>query len=180
MNPLEQLIATAKAKIATEAAAKAATAGVKTAKTAEAREKSLLESRRLQNELDWRPHSLVFVVEDWECACGTTGHNPGGMFIYKRHTRMANASTLSAVRNESEGNQLPRLVKFTEKFVAVCHACCLSLGFDDELVETRIPLTPATSTPGEFTQEWETLRAPLDEVDEDDTPAEEDSNDDDA
>lgn len=168
MSPLEQLIAEAKAKIAAEAAAKQATAQSKTAKTSAARDASLAEARRISNELDWRPTALVFVTDEWECACGEVGSTPAGMFIYKRHTRMANAFTLSAVRSESEGNELPRLIKYTERFISVCPSCCGTLGFQNELVEKVAAPAPLHAAPGTFTQEWETLRAPTPDEGDDD------------
>lgn len=162
MTPLEQLIAAARDKIATEAKAKAALTVSKTAKTQAARDASLAESRKLQNELDWFPRALVLVVEEWECACGKEGETPLGMFIYKEHARMANSSVLVAPRHEAdEGNNLPKRIKYTERYLPICSHCCLDHGFIDELVDSRVKFGPAVPpAPGPFVQDWLEKRIP--------------------
>ncbi len=170
MTPLEAIIAAAKAKVATEAAAKSALAGAKTAKTAAAREASLAESRRLQNELDWLPRALVLVIEQWKCACEETGNTPLGMFVYKEHARMANSSILVAPKHEADaGNNLPRMIKYTDRYLPVCNACSSQHGFLNELVDRRVQFSGATpSTPGPYVQDWLDKRTPDEEPDDDD------------
>lgn len=108
----------------------------------------------------WAPTGLCFRRERWDCACGSHGMRPLGLFVLQTHTQIT-ASRFVAIRHESELPPLPRYLHTEELIVSLCPDCAPEHGFSTVWVAPRPPATVSNheGRGAGFVEEWNALRA---------------------
>ncbi len=177
---LAALVAKAQETVAKKDALKKAEGALKVAPNAARRVQAVEEIQSLQSALDWLPKALVYKQQYWTCLCGRKGHTPQGLFIQERHIRMMNSVRLIRPRsgNLDEHNALPRFTQREYIDVLMCGVCSVTEhGFGSDLPLPAPIGTIPVPVRGVYTEEWETLIAPLpdDEPEEPQDGDEEDS-----
>lgn len=163
---LETLFEGVTAKLSADAERKQATARVKQAKSEPERKASLADLRQLEDLHDWLPVALLFKIECWECSCGSSGNNPTGLFLLQQHTRMARTTRLVPPRRGTDAlDGIPRHFESTTRPVSLCFYCADKHGFSGPYIPPA-PVAPSAKAFGEFSAEWERLRAPIEEDEE--------------